>query len=42
MASELKSDLRGTIDWGGGGGGGRKWVGDFNARKTACFVLPGE
>ena len=28
MASELESDLRDTVDW------GRKWLVDFNARKT--------
>ena len=28
MASELQSDLRGTLEW------GRKWLVDFNARKT--------
>ena len=28
LASELESDLRETVDW------GRKWLVDFNARKT--------
>ena len=28
LASELESDLRDTVDW------GRKWLTDFNARKT--------
>ena len=28
LASELESDLRDTVDW------GRKWLVDFNARKT--------
>ena len=28
MASELESDLQGTVDWGG------KWLVDFNAGKT--------
>ena len=28
MASELESDLRDTVDW------GKKWLVDFNARKT--------
>ena len=28
LASELESDLRGTVDW------GRKWLVDFNAGKT--------
>ena len=28
MASELASDLGDTVDW------GRKWLVDFNARKT--------
>ena len=28
LASELESDLRDTVDW------GRKWLDDFNARKT--------
>ena len=28
MASELESDLQGTVDW------GRKWLVDFNAGKT--------
>ena len=28
MASELESDLQHTVDW------GRKWLADFNARKT--------
>ena len=28
MASELESDLRGTVDW------GRKWLVDFNSGKT--------
>ena len=28
MASELESDLRGTVDW------GKKWLVDFNAAKT--------
>ena len=28
LAYELGSDLRGTVDW------GRKWLVDFNARKT--------
>ena len=28
LASELESDLRGTVDW------GRKWLVDFNAEKT--------
>ena len=28
LASELESDLRGTVDWGG------KWLVDFNAGKT--------
>ena len=28
LASELESDLRGTVDW------GKKWLVDFNARKT--------
>ena len=32
LASELESDLRNTVDW------GRKWLVDFNARKTAGFV----
>ena len=28
LASEIESDLRDTVDW------GRKWLVDFNARKT--------
>ena len=28
MASELECDLRDTVDW------GKKWLVDFNARKT--------
>ena len=28
MASELKSDLRDTVDW------GKKWLVDFNSGKT--------
>ena len=28
LASELESDLRDTVDW------GKKWLVDFNARKT--------
>ena len=28
LASELESDLRGTVDW------GKKWLVDFNAGKT--------
>ena len=28
VASEIESDLRGTVDW------GRKWLVDFNAGKT--------
>ena len=28
LASELESDLRDFVDW------GRKWLVDFNARKT--------
>ena len=28
MASELESDISGTVDW------GRKWLVDFNAGKT--------
>ena len=28
LASELESDLQDTVDW------GRKWLVDFNARKT--------
>ena len=33
MASELKSDLRDTVDW------GRKWLVDFNAGKTQLVSL---
>ena len=29
LASELESDLRGTMDW------GRKWLVDFNAGKLS-------
>ena len=28
MATELESDLQGTVDW------GKKWLVDFNAGKT--------
>ena len=33
MASELESDLRDTVDW------GRKWLADFNARKTQLVLF---
>ena len=33
LASELESDLRDTVDW------GKKWLVDFNARKTQLFLL---
>ena len=33
MASELKSDLRDTVDW------GRKWLVDFNAGKTQLVLF---
>ena len=33
LASELESDLRDTVDW------GKKWLVDFNARKTKLFHL---
>ena len=32
-ASELESDLRGTVDW------GKKWLVDFNVGKTLSFEL---
>ena len=35
LASELESDLRGTMDW------GRKWLVDFNAGKLSYFRLTG-
>ena len=35
LASELESDLRGTVDW------DRKWLVDFNAgKKSTSFVSP--
>ena len=34
LASELESGQRGTVDW------GRKWLVNFNAGKTTCFVWP--
>ena len=33
LASELKSDLRDTVDW------GKKWLVDFNAGKLNWFCL---
>ena len=33
MASELESDLQGTVEW------GRKWLLDFNAGKTQVVSL---
>ena len=33
LASELESDLRDTVDW------GRKWLVDFNARKTQLVLF---
>ena len=33
LASELESDLRGTVDW------GRKWLVDFNAGKTQLVLF---
>ena len=33
LASELESDLRDTVDW------GKKWLVDFNARKTQVVSL---
>ena len=33
MASELESDLRDTVYW------GRKWLVDFNARKTQLVLF---
>ena len=33
LASELKSDLRDTVDW------GKKWLVDFNAGKTQLFLF---
>ena len=33
LVSELESDLRDTVDW------GKKWLVDFNARKTKLFHL---
>ena len=35
LASELKSDLRDTVDW------GRKWLVDFNAGKTQLVLFNG-
>ena len=35
LASELKSDLRDTVDW------GRKWLNDFNAGKTQFCLSTG-
>ena len=35
LASELKSDLRDTVDW------GRKWLVDFNTGKLNWFHLTG-
>ena len=35
LASEVESDLRGTVDW------GKKWLVDFNAGKTSWFCLTG-
>ena len=36
LASELESDLRGTVDWGG------NWLVDFNVQKTQLFPLTGQ
>ena len=33
MASELESDLQGTVDW------GMKWLVDFNAGKTRLVLF---
>ena len=33
MASELESDLQGTVDW------GMKWLVDFNAGKTRVVLF---
>ena len=33
LASELKSDLRDTVDW------GKKWFGDFNTGKTQLVLF---
>ena len=33
LASELESDLQDTVDW------GKKWLVDFNARKTQLVLL---
>ena len=33
MASELKSDLQGTLDW------GKKWLVDFNVGKTQLLLF---
>ena len=33
LASELESDLQGTVDW------GKKWLVDFNAGKTQLFLF---
>ena len=33
LASELESDLRDTVDW------GKKWLVDFNARKTQLVLF---
>ena len=33
LASELESDLQGTVDW------GRKWLVDFNAGKTQLVLF---
>ena len=33
LASELESDLRGTVDW------GRKWLVDFNTGKTQLVLF---
>ena len=33
MVSELESDLRGTVDWGG------KWLVDFNAGKVQLVLF---
>ena len=33
LASELESDLRDSVDW------GRKWLLDFNAKKTQLVLF---